>query len=157
MQTLFLMGILGLTGFQQPSKAIEAVLDDWHQAAAVTDEKRYFDHIADAGVFMGTDATERWTKQAFREFAHPYFAKGKAWNFKATKRFVTPAADGKTAWFDELLDTEKMGVCRGSGVMIVEGGRWRVVQYNLSTPIPNPVMSRVLELIQAHEKRATKP
>lgn len=36
------------------------MLDDWHQAAAVADEARYFGHFAPNGVFMSTDATERW-------------------------------------------------------------------------------------------------
>jgi hypothetical protein len=33
------------------------MLDDWHQAASVADESRYFGHFALNGVFMGTDAT----------------------------------------------------------------------------------------------------
>jgi len=41
-----------------PAKAIDAVLDDWHRAAAA-DEARYFGHFAANGVFMGTDAKER--------------------------------------------------------------------------------------------------
>ena len=46
---------------QTPAQQIGAVLDDWHQAASVADEARYFGHFAPNGVFMGTDATERWT------------------------------------------------------------------------------------------------
>jgi hypothetical protein len=38
---------------------VGAVLDDWHQAAYVTDESGYFGYFAPNGVFMGTDATER--------------------------------------------------------------------------------------------------
>jgi hypothetical protein len=33
---------------------VAAVLDDWHHAAAMADEARYFRHFAANGVFMGT-------------------------------------------------------------------------------------------------------
>src|SRR5262245_38868277 len=65
---------------------IGRVLDDFHDAAAKADEERYFGHLGKDSVFLGTDAKERWDKEAFRAFAHPYFAKGKAWSFRATRR-----------------------------------------------------------------------
>ena len=57
---------------------VSAVLDDWHAAAAAADEERYFRHFAPNAVFLGTDATHRWTVEEFRRYAHPFFAKGKA-------------------------------------------------------------------------------
>src|SRR4051812_33903192 len=63
------------------SAAIHAMLDDWHRAAASADEARYFSHFTSDAIFLGTDKTERWDLRAFQTFAHPYFAKGKAWNF----------------------------------------------------------------------------
>ena len=42
-----------------PAQDVATVLDDWHQAASVADEARYFGHFAPNGIFMGTDATER--------------------------------------------------------------------------------------------------
>ena len=44
--------------------------------------------------------------------------------------------DGRTAYFDELLDNEDLGEMRGSGVLVREDGAWKVAQYNLSIPIP---------------------
>jgi hypothetical protein len=44
---------------QTPEQQVGAVLDDWHQAASVADEARYFGHFAPNGIFMGTDATGR--------------------------------------------------------------------------------------------------
>src|SRR5690349_16554349 len=44
-------------------KAIGAVLDDWHAAAAAADEERYFGLMTEDSVFLGTDATERWDKK----------------------------------------------------------------------------------------------
>src|SRR3954464_8749661 len=115
-----------------PSNDVATVLDDWHLAAASANEDAYFAALDDHAVFLGTDATERWDKDAFRAFAHPYFAKGKAWNFKVTRRAISFSPDGKVAWFDEDLDTPNLGPCRGSGVLLLEDGRWKIAQYNLT-------------------------
>jgi hypothetical protein len=56
------------------------------------------------------------------------------------------------AWFDEDLDTANMGLCRGSGVLELRNGRWRILQYNLSIPIPNPLTSEVTARIAAQPK-----
>jgi hypothetical protein len=135
---------------QTPAAQVGAVLDDWHQAAAVADEARYFAHFAPDGVFMGTDSTERWTVTAFRVWAKPYFDKKKAWSFQPRDRHVAFSADGKTAWFDEMLDTPNLGVCRGSGVLILLGGEWKIAQYNLSIPIPNNLANAIVKQIAGH-------
>ena len=145
---------LSLAAQTAPEAAIARVLDDWHLAAAQADEARYFGHLAEDAVFMGTDATERWDKTAFRAFAHPYFAKGKAWSFKAVRREVRLSADGRTAWFDEDLDTSNLGPCRGTGVLTLEEGRWRIRHYNLTVPIPNALMGEVKGRIEAHLRKA---
>ncbi len=131
------------------SQNIAAVLDDWHRAAATADEARYFGHFAPNGVFMGTDATERWTVPAFRAWARPSFKRGKAWDFKPRNRHIDFSADGKTAWFDELLDTSNMGLCRGSGVLTLIGADWKISQYNLSIPIPNGLEKAIVKEINA--------
>src|SRR5690606_31302415 len=40
---------------------IERVLDEWHEAAARSDLERYMELMAEDAIFLGTDATERWT------------------------------------------------------------------------------------------------
>src|SRR6266576_6116628 len=85
------------------SASVGATLDAWHAAAAAADEDKYFSYFAPDAVFLGTDATERWTREEFRRFAHPYFAKGKAWSFKAIERHVNFSPDRSFAWFDERL------------------------------------------------------
>jgi len=130
----------------------EAVLDEWHLAAARADANAYFSLMAPGAVFLGTDATERWTKDEFRIWAEPYFKKGKAWTFKAVKRHVSYSSDGNTAWFDEDLDTPNLGPARGSGVLVKSGKTWRIVQYNLSVPIPNPLMKQVKKEIEEYLK-----
>lgn len=134
------------------AQAVAGVLDDWHQAAAVADEARYFGHLREGAVFLGTDATERWDREAFRTWARPHFARGRAWAFRAVRRSISLAPDGQVAWFDEDLDTPNMGPARGSGVLIKEAGRWRIAQYNLSVPIPNALMASVRQQVEAYLK-----
>lgn len=135
-----------------PEAAVAAVLDGWHRAAARADEEAYFSAFTPDAVFLGTDATERWTRDAFRAWAHPFFARGKAWDFHATSRHVAFSPDGAVAWFDEALDTPNLGPARGSGVLVKQGGGWKIAQYNLSIPIPNDVMKDVKARIDAYAR-----
>ena len=140
-----------------PETAVAAALDAWHAAAARADEAAYFDLFAEEGVFLGTDATERWDKAAFRAFAHPFFAKGRAWTFRAVRRQVAMAAGGTVAYFDEDLETANLGPCRGSGVLELRGGAWRLLQYNLAVPIPNDLMKEVMGRIGDHLRKQAPP
>ena len=121
------------------------ILDDFHDAAARADEDRYFAHFASDGVFLGTDATERWEVGAFRTYAHPYFARRKAWSFRGVRRRV--AGHGDIAWFEEDLETPNLGPARGSGVLIWTAGHWLIEQYVLSITIPNSKFKTVKELL----------
>lgn len=123
-----------------PESRAAAVLDDFHAAAAAADGARYFGHFAEEGVFLGTDAEERWTVAEFKAYAQPHFSKGKGWTYRPRSRDVSISKDGSTAWFDELLDNAKFGTCRGSGVLVRAGGTWKIAQYNLSVPIPNALL-----------------
>jgi hypothetical protein len=125
---------------------VDAALDDLHDAAARADEERYFAHFAPDGVFLGTDATERWGIAAFRAYAHPHFARGKAWRFRAVRRDVTVRGD--LAWFDEDLDTQNLGPARGSGVLMLRDGKWLIEQYVLSITIPNERFRAVRDLLE---------
>ncbi|NBD13737.1 nuclear transport factor 2 family protein [Corallococcus silvisoli] len=138
-----------------PKVAVATVLDDWHRAAAVANEARYFALFTPDAVFMGTDGEERWTVDQFHAWAKPYFAKGKAWSFKAVSRNVFLSKDGQVAWFDEALDTPNLGPARGSGVLVKEAAGWRIAQYNLSIPIPNDLVDEVTNRIATDAK--TKP
>jgi len=154
---LLLCATLTLAAQSPAEKAVGAVLDDCHLAAAQADEVRYFAHLAEGAVFLGTDATERWPKAAFQAWAHPIFQRGKAWSFKATRRSVSVSQDGRTAWFDEDLATPNLGPSRGSGVLSSQGGRWRIEQYNLSVPIPNALMKTVKEQIEVSARQNPAP
>ena len=128
--------------------AVETVLDAFHDAAARADEAAYFGLLADGAVFLGTDARERWTKEAFLAFARPHFAAGRGWRFVPRDRHVALSADGRVAWFDELLDSESYGECRGTGVLERTGDRWRIQQYHLTIPVPNELAREVVARIR---------
>jgi len=149
-----LLLIAGTASAQTPaeSTAVGTVLDAFHTAASKADEPTYFDLMAPNFVFLGTDATERWDKTAFRAFAHPYFSQGKGWTFKPRDRHVDLSRDGKIAWFDELLDSESYGECRGTGVLEKIDGGWRITQYHLTIPMPNDLAKEFVTRIRAAAK-----
>ncbi|WP_284650871.1 nuclear transport factor 2 family protein [Flavobacterium terrisoli] len=124
---------------------INSVLDTWHKSAAEANFKDYFNAMTDDAIFIGTDATENWDKKAFQAFAKPYFDRGKAWNFTALERHIYFSKDGKTAWFDELLNTQ-MKICRGSGVMALVDGQWKIKHYVLSMTVPNDNTDEVVKI-----------
>ncbi len=133
-----------------PTEAdVARVLDDWHDAAAKSDEERYFAHLTADAVFIGTDATERWDVKAFRAYAHRPFSKGKGWIMRATSRHVMFADGGRTAWFDEELDAKNLGAARGSGVLLRGAdGTFRIAHYVLSVSVPNDKFKAVKELLE---------
>lgn len=126
-------------------KQIAKMLDDFNEAAANADFNSYFDCFADDAVFIGTDATENWDKEAFMIWAKPYFDKKTTWDFKSIDRNIYFDKTGKIAWFDELLDTQ-MKLCRGSGVVIKQGKEWKIKQYVLSMTVPNALTDTVVKL-----------
>lgn len=128
-----------------PKEQINKTLDAWHKDAAETNFKNYFDAMTDDSVFIGTDATEHWDKTAFQAFAKPYFDKGKAWNFTSLERHIYLSSDKKLAWFDELLNTQ-MKICRGSGVLVLANGKWKIKHYVLSMTVPNDNTDQVIEV-----------
>ncbi len=126
-------------------KEINTLLDNWHLAATNADIDNYFSALSDDAIYIGTDASERWTKAEFHGFCEPYFAKGKAWDFKAYDRKIYFSEDGKTAWFNELLNTW-MGVCRASGILSLKNGEWKISHYQLSVTVKNEHMKQFLEI-----------
>ena len=127
---------------------IGAVLDDFHDAATHADGDRYFSHFAPNAVFLGTDPAERWPLEVFRTYAAERFATGVGWTYVKTERNVEIGPDGTIAWFDELLENEKYGTCRGSGVLVRREGRWKIAQYNLTFTIPNDVALEVVDVVR---------
>lgn len=149
MKKLFLLLLITSCGsvknLDSQKATVNSVLDSWHKNAAETKFNAYFDAMTENSIFIGTDATENWNKAAFMKFSRPYFEKGKAWNFTAIERNIYFGKDDKTAWFDELLNTQ-MKLCRGSGVLVKVGNEWKIVHYVLSMTIPNDNSDAVVKL-----------
>ena len=118
-------------------EAVGSVLDALHDAASKAEGTRYFSLFTPDAVFLGTDGSERWTLAEFRKAFQPYFDSGKGWTYRSHDRHVDFTPGGDVAWFDEALDNDSYGACRGSGVLRLHEGSWRIAQYNLSIPIPN--------------------
>ena len=141
---IFLISALAQAQTKETVK-INAVLDSWHKAAAEAKFDTYFGMMSEESIFIGTDATENWNKKDFMAFAKPFFDKGKAWNFTALERHIYFDESGKTAWFDELLNTQ-MKICRGSGVLVKTGNEWKIKHYVLSMTIPNDNTNEVIKI-----------
>lgn len=130
---------------QIAKESITNVLVNWHLAAANANFTDYMSAMTEDAIYIGTDATENWTKQQFMAFAKPYFDKGKAWSFTTLERHIYLSKDQKTAWFDELLNTQ-MKICRGSGVLIKVKSGWKIQHYVLSMTIPNDNSNEVIKI-----------
>ncbi len=142
---------------EDPVAAINAALDAFNHAASVADGPRYFGLLAKDAVFIGTDASERWTVPQFRAYAEPHFAKGNGWTYIPRTRHVVIAdiPCKCVATFDEILDNKSYGTTRGTGTVVFEGGSWKIQQYALTIPIPNDLARTIVPRIQAFEKPMT--
>ncbi|QOL26008.1 nuclear transport factor 2 family protein [Thalassotalea sp. LPB0316] len=125
-------------------------LASFHLAAAQADTENYFNLMHHDFIFLGTDATERWTKSEFAAFVKPYFSKGIGWRYTPTQQNITQISE-HVLFFDELLEHKKYGQCRGSGVLVNVGGKWLLNQYNLSIPMPNDLAADLVQQIRQHQ------
>jgi hypothetical protein len=115
---------------------------------------RYFDKMAPDGVYIGTDRSELWQRDAFREWGRKYFeGKQAAWVFHPTRRNVYATPDGALIWFDELLDTENMGHCMASGVIRRTAAGFEIVHYQLSLAVPNEAAKQVIAVVKTAESK----
>lgn len=129
---------------------IDTLLDTLHSAAASADADRYWACYTDNAVFIGTDATERWTLAQFHAYAAPHFESGKGWSYTPSNRHVDFSPDARTAWFDETVTHAQYGACRGTGVLLLTPSGWKVAQYHLTLPIPNDLLAEEAEKIKAY-------
>ena len=151
--------LITIGGFSQSNsianKNVDSLLNNWHKAAADANFDTYFNLMTSDAVFIGTDATENWTKQAFMTYAKPHFDKGKAWSFTAIDRHIYFSQNNKMAWFDELLNTQ-MKICRGSGVAELTKYGWKIKHYVLSMTVPNQVSNEVVGIKTIIEDKLIK-
>ena len=128
-------------------RAIGQVIDDFHDAAAHGDKDRYLGHMTDDGVFMGTDEWERWPKHPeFTDYVGGRFANGSGWNYRSVERKIRVADSAAIAWFDEVLFSEQNGRFRGTGVLSLQDGEWKIAHYAMSFLVLNENWEEVIEL-----------
>ena len=130
---------------------VAAVLDRLNAASTGADGPAYFALFTPDARFVGTDASEHWTLAEFRAYAGPHFARGNGWSYPATERTITiaPIDCRCVAWFEEKLINDSYGVTRGSGVLRLTDGGWKIEQYVLSFAVPNDRARAVVEAIGA--------
>lgn len=130
--------------------AVAAVIDRMHAAASRADGADYFAQFTPEARFIGTDAGERWSLEAFRAYAEPFFARGQGWTYVPHERVVTiaPIACRCVAWFDERLENASYGETRGSGVLRLTDDGWKIEQYVLSFAVPNDAARDVVAVIR---------
>ena len=114
--------------------AIDALLDGLHRDA----------------LFLGTDKTERWTIEEFKTYAKPAFADGHGWTYAVVER--NWEGGGNTRWFDEILLNEKLGHCRGTGVLQLINGEWKITHYALTMLVPNAIAEDIGSQTQEADK-----
>ncbi|MEE2888220.1 MAG: nuclear transport factor 2 family protein [Planctomycetota bacterium] len=151
--TLLAKARSGVTPNSADERAAAAVLDDFHDCASKADGPRYFDHFAPQGVFLGTDASERWSQAEFRAWGGKYFERDSAWIYVPQRRSFVIVGD--LAWFDESLHSDSYGACRGTGALRKIDGVWKIAQYHLSVPVPNALLGDVVTMVRNADKRAT--
>jgi hypothetical protein len=143
------------TGRPAATAAIAATLDALHQAAADADGERYFALFTPDAVFLGTDATERWTLDQFKAWAaqRNLLEGQRGWTYTTTERSITLAPCADVAWFDERLANDSLGECRGTGALVRSEAGWKIAQYNLTVPVPNALMGEVARMIRQAEQK----
>ena len=133
-----------------PEADVGRVIDRLHETAAAADGDAYFALFTANARFIGTDRSERWSLAQFRDYAAPHFAAGRGWTYRSVSRSVTiaPIECRCVAWFDEVLENESYGTTRGSGVLRLTDGGWKIDQYVLSFAVPNDKARQVVDVIR---------
>ena len=141
MKNIILLALLILSQNTWAQEKLDVLLNGLHQDAHEGNYETYFERYTSDAVFLGTDKTERWTIQEFKEYAKPAFADGHGWTYEVVER--NWEGSGDTRWFDEILFNEKYGHCRGTGVVELINGEWKVAHYSLTLLIPNDIAAEV--------------
>ena len=119
----------------------DALLDGLHQDAHEGNFQSYFNRYSSDAIFLGTDKAERWTIEEFKAYAKPAFEDGHGWTYTLVER--NWEGDGDTRWFDEILFNEKLGHCRGTGVIQLIKNEWKIAHYALTMLVPNSIAEEI--------------
>jgi hypothetical protein len=120
-----------------------ATLDAFYAASAGSNQSAFIAQLTEDAVLLGVDGVERLQGQALRDHVSKSFGSesatatnGNTWGYHSSDRHIRLSADGTVAWFDESLQHEQLGAGRASGVLVANGGNWKIAQYNRTVPLP---------------------
>ena len=153
MRKYLLLILLFSTNYSQnirSEKAVNKVLNNLHLYASQASGEKYIDLFSEDAVFFGTDISERWPKEEFRTYAMGRFKSGVGWTYYMKERNIFFSDDGRTAWFDEIVENKSYGEFRGTGVLVLENNEWKISQYNLLLPIPNDYLQKYANEIKKY-------
>jgi hypothetical protein len=146
---------LGMSGEPEVAAAAKTAIDRFGTSVSasrlVSGEKTIHQELErEIARFIGTEATERWSLSEFRAFAEPIFSRGRGWTYTPSARVITiaPIDCRCVAWFDEELSNATYGQTRGSGVLRLTDGGWKIEQYVLSFAVPNDRADAVVAAIK---------
>ena len=121
--------------------SIDDLLDGLHRDAHEGNFQSYFARYSSNAIFLGTDKNERWNIQEFKSYAKPAFEDGHGWTYRVIER--NWEGDGDMRWFDEILYNEKLGHCRGTGVVQLINNEWKIAHYALTMLVPNSIAADI--------------
>jgi hypothetical protein len=114
-----------------------ATLDAFYAASAGSNQSAFIAQLTEDAVLLGVDGGERLQGEALRDYVSKSFGSesatatnGNSWGYHSSDRHIRLSADGTVAWFDESLQHEQLGAGRASGVLVANGGNWKIAQYN---------------------------
>lgn len=120
-----------------------ATLDAFYKAGAGANQSAFIAQLTEDAVLLGVDGGTRLQGQALRDYVSKSFGSesvtatnGNTWGYHSSDRQIRLSADGAVAWFDESLQHEQLGAGRASGVLVANGGNWKIAQYNRTLPLP---------------------
>lgn len=128
--------------------SIDLLLNRHHDATVAKNAQALERVFSTDGYFIGTDDTEKWSRE---ELMQKLRESESGWDLTdcRERQIYSHPEHTKVAVFFEVVRHEKYGLMRGSGVVVVEGGKWRILQYVLSFSVPNEVVDKtnILELL----------
>lgn len=140
-----------ITEMPNLQESLNDFMNAWHKAATTANEAVFFGSMAADGIYIGTDATEKWKRNEMKEWSKKYFDRESAWDFTTLDRTFYLSDDEETAWFEESLDTW-MGVCRGSGVLELTHDGWKIKHYHLAVAVPNENIDEYIKIATPSSK-----
>ena len=143
MKRLFLTSLvfIFIISADEQRASTDELLDGLHRDAHEGNFQTYFARYIPDAIFLGTDKTERWTIDEFKAYARPAFNDGHGWTYSVVER--NWEGDSDIRWFDEILFNEKLGHCRGTGVVQLINDEWKIAHYALTMLIPNQIAAEV--------------